>query len=39
MAVPHAQHPVATQRPGLLLYGLLILIAGCLPALLIASLI
>tara|TARA_R110001606_G_scaffold12306_10_gene53459 strand:- start:17578 stop:17697 length:120 start_codon:yes stop_codon:yes gene_type:complete len=39
MAVPHAQHPAIAQRPGLRVYGLLILVAGCLPALLIASLI
>ncbi len=39
MAVPPARHPVTAQRPGLRVYGLLILMAGCLPALLIASLI
>ena len=39
MAVPLAPQPATAQRPGLLVYGLLILVAGCLPALLIASLI
>lgn len=39
MAVPLAPHPAAAQRPGLLVYGVLILVAGCLPAMLIASLI
>tara|TARA_R110000787_G_scaffold75224_5_gene166743 strand:- start:384 stop:503 length:120 start_codon:yes stop_codon:yes gene_type:complete len=39
MAVPHAQHPATAQGPGLRVYGLLILVACCLPALLIASLI
>tara|TARA_R110002051_G_scaffold6588_1_gene31625 strand:+ start:723 stop:842 length:120 start_codon:yes stop_codon:yes gene_type:complete len=39
MAIQFDSHPPAPHQPRLIVYGLLILIATCLPALLLVSLI
>tara|TARA_R110002124_G_scaffold105000_1_gene255565 strand:- start:2625 stop:2759 length:135 start_codon:yes stop_codon:yes gene_type:complete len=38
MTVPTTPAPAPTARPGLLVYGLLMMVACCLPALLLTSL-
>ena len=37
MDLPIAHPPVPAERPGLLVYALLMMVACCLPALLVAS--